>query len=225
MIEINKEKNGELEFMILVSIIMRRFSILYVLLFLNLVGSAQSALEVQGGTKAMSFEHWYFTTIDSINPRLEFFNYTNAIFSHSGERINSTLINPYLGYNLYKGIGIAGSVTFQNSYVSPYLGIQFSKSNNSHNFFSILSYSPSNKGKTEYFLWYIFQPSKQQWNPFLQLNLLSNSGKKHNFTQLKIRIGPSYKSHAFGFALDADWDTDWKLIENYGIFYRIKLSK
>jgi len=187
-------------------------------------GVAQSALEIQGGDKSVSFEHWYDTTLDVISPRLQFFNYTNAIWYHSGDRPNSTLVNPFLGYNFYKGIGITASITFQNETVSPFLGVQYSKSYKAHSLYSIISYSPSNYGMVELFFWYLYQPIKEGWKPFGQFNAVSNMSTGHNFTQLRIRFGPSFKSHAFGLAWDADWDRNWNMLNQLGLFYRFQLQ-
>lgn len=202
----------------------RRICIVITLLTLYTPAFAQSALEVQGGHKSASFEHWYYTTLNAISPRLEFFNYTNAIWYHSVNRPNATLVNPFLGYNFYKGIGITASVTFQNKQVSPFLGLQYSKSTETQNLYSVISYSPSNTGITELFFWYLYQPIKQSWKPFGQFNAVSNVGLSHNFTQLRIRLGPSYKSHAFGLAWDTDWDTNWNMLCNLGLFYRFQLQ-
>jgi hypothetical protein len=198
--------------------------IVITLLILYTPAFAQSALEVQGGHKSASFEHWYYTSLDVISPRLEFFNYTNAIWYHSDNRPNATLVNPFLGYNFYKGIGITASITFQNEQVSPFLGLQYSKSTEAHNLYSVISYSPSNTGMAELFFWYLYQPINEGWKPFGQFNIVSNVGSSHNFTQLRFRLGPSYKSHAFGLAWDADWDTNWNMLNNLGLFYRFQLQ-
>lgn len=202
----------------------RSILIIITLLILYIPAFAQSALEVQVGHKSASFEHWYYTSLDAISPRLEFFNYTNAIWYHSDNRPNATLVNPFIGYNFYTGIGITASITFQNEQASPFLGLQYSKSSEAHNLYSVISYSPSNTGMAELFFWYLYQPIKEGWKPFGQFNAVSNVGSSHNFTQLRIRFGPSYKSHAFGLAWDADWDTNWNMLNNLGLFYRFQLQ-
>lgn len=185
---------------------------------------SQSALEVAFSGQSVSFEHWYFTTLDEVHPNLEFFNYTYAARRHSGEKLSSTLLNPFIGYNVYKGLGLVASVSFLATESNAFVGAQYSQSFVAHNVYAALSYSSNQQGIAELFVWYLYQPLKNRWNPFIQVNAVGNWGARHNFSQLRARFGPAYRSHSLGIAFDADWDSQWKSSRAIGLYYRYQLQ-
>ncbi|WP_026947050.1 hypothetical protein [Algoriphagus marincola] len=186
--------------------------------------NGQSALELKVNSSSFSFEHWYFNTLDSLSTKLSLYTFTSGVWNFDSSSENSSFLSPFLGIDLWKGIGLAAGGSFSQKSVEPSLGIQFSDGNSNSSLYSLLSFSPSQPNGLDVFLWYFYQPLKKGWKPFFQVSASSKFITCQKTTAISISLGPSYGSNAIGAILDLSWNKNWKGSHSLGLFYRYQLQ-
>lgn len=212
------------------------FSVVSALIFLvSTAAMSQNAAESLAGTKNSSHEFWIDRKIGDTTSRLFFYNYTRYRVNYETSDLNEVMSFNSIYYNVYGGWSISLGATFEPSYFTPNLGINYYYENASKSFafngFLSRDIADQSIATNNLFFFVQYRP-KIAGNWYMYSQILHDgiySFDKHLYSDQLCRLGLDYKRFIqFGLSYDLayyqDAALDWQTYTNPGLFVRVQFA-